>query len=103
MAINECEGPVYFVEEKSDIKMNEILEGLTIADYVSGYHQSDENKLQTQNTKWKYTNENTMTFASTVSIVSKDFPIFKKYCSCKEPDTVQLWLELKRKIVTQIR
>jgi len=103
-----------------------IEEGLTIADYSSGYdhpdkyinhyqggpnpfiHEGGENTrvLITKSCHWKLTNSCCMTFASTVKTVRDDFEIYKKYCSGTHPHDFQLFCELiqgkQRKLVSCI-
>jgi hypothetical protein len=97
MAMNLPEDDyVYFVENDYIHRSNSmsiLLEGLKIADYVTLYDHPDkyfdgvnpqvrdggENSkvLLTKSSHWKSTNSTTMTFASKVSTLKKDYFVFK--------------------------
>jgi hypothetical protein len=107
---------VYFAEDDYVYTKNAptiIKEGLTIADYATGYdhpdkyinqsnggnpHISEGGELTrvviTSNSHWKYTNSTTMTFATTVKTIKEDFLIYQKYCSTKHPFDYQIFQEL---------
>jgi hypothetical protein len=119
---------IYFAEDDYIYTKNApkiIEEGLSIAEYSSGYDHPDKyiNKNQggnpfvenggeltrvilTQNTHWKLTNSCCMTFASTVNIIKEDYEIFKKYCCEKDPGDFNIFCDLykfkNRKLVSCI-
>jgi len=99
---------IYFAEDDYVYTKNapEIIEeGLSIANYSSGYDHPDKymnhneggpnpfienggeqtRVIMTKNSHWKFTNSCCMTFATTVNIVKEDYDIFQKYCLYNEP------------------
>ena len=110
---------IYFAEDDYIYKMGAdkiIEEGLTIADYSSGYDHPDKymnhseggpnpfiesggeltRVLITSNSHWKITNSFCMTFASTVNVLKKDYHIFMKYSTYKDPMDFCIFTELCR-------
>ena len=101
-----------------------IEEGLTIADYVSGYDHPDkyinkneggpnpfisnggeETRVMITKTKhWKITNSFCMTFAVIVKTMKEDFSVYLKYCQSHYPRDFELFTELKqyRKLISSI-
>ena len=103
-----------------------IEEGLTIADYSSGYdhpdkyHNHDEGGpnpfisgggeqtrvVITQSSHWKFTNSCCMTFATTVKILKEDNEQYMKYCGGKYCGDFALFCDLlqtkQRKLVSCI-
>ena len=106
-----------------------IEEGLTIGDYSTGYDHPDKffnpsigitggnplirnggeitTVLISNSTHWKVTNSTTMSFASTVSTLKKDYPIYEKYCQGNIPGDFAMFLELaklpnRRKLVSPL-
>lgn len=120
---------IYFAEDDYLYTKNApkiIEEGLSIADYSSGYDHPDkyvnhsdggpnpfifnggeETKvLITKSSHWKLTNSCCMTFATTIKTIKEDLPIYKKYCSTTHPYDFQMFTDLRlinnRKIVSSI-
>jgi len=120
---------VYFAEDDYIYKREApriIEEGLTIADYSSGYDHPDKyinhseggpnpfisdggeltRVLITKSSHWKLTNSCCMTFATTVKTVKEDLEIYKKFCSTGHPHDFPMFCELigqkKRKLVSSI-
>jgi hypothetical protein len=103
-----------------------IEEGLTIADYSSGYDHPDKymnhseggpnpyisgggeltRVLLTSSSHWKFTNSCCMTFATTVKTLKNDVDVYKKYCGQNIPNDFRMFVELiegrKRKLVSSI-
>jgi len=103
-----------------------IEEGLTIADYSSGYDHPDKyhnhceggpnpfisnggeltRVLVTQSKHWKFTNSCCMTFATKVKTMKEDYDLYTKYCSGKYCGDFQLFCDLiqnkQRKLVSCI-
>ena len=91
-----------------------IEEGLTIANYSSGYDHPDKyinhsqggpnpfiekggeltRVLMTNSCHWKLTNSCCMTFASTVNIMKQDYEVFKNSCTGKDPGDFGIFCEL---------
>lgn len=91
-----------------------IEEGLSIADYSSGYDHLDKyvnfneggpnpfiekggestRVMMTQSRHWKLTNSCCMTFASTVQRCKQDYDIFQKYCCGKDPGDFGIFCDL---------
>lgn len=120
---------IYFAEDDYIYKKNAdkiICEGLTIADYSSGYDHPDKyinynqggpnpfienggelsRVLITKNIHWKFTNSCCMTFATRVKTIKEDLFLYKKHCSGKDPSDFLLFCDLKniqqRKLVSCI-
>lgn len=120
---------VYFAEDDYIYRLSApriIEEGLTIADYSSGYdhpdkyinhcdggpnyHISEGGELTrvviTKSSHWKFTNSSCMTFATTVRILKRDLDVYKKYCSTSHPNDFPMFEELiqirKSKLVSPI-
>uniref|UniRef100_A0A6C0DR24 Glycosyltransferase 2-like domain-containing protein n=1 Tax=viral metagenome TaxID=1070528 RepID=A0A6C0DR24_9ZZZZ len=119
IAINHFEDNdiVYFAEDDYIYKKNAptiIEEGLTVAEYSSGYDHPDKyinhsdggpnpfisyggeatRVVLTKTSHWKYTNSCCMTFATTVKVLKEDIDIYKKYCSSTHPNDFHMFLEL---------
>ena len=119
---------VYFAEDDYIYTKNApkiIEEGLSIADYSSGYDHPDKyinhseggpnpyisnggeetRVLLTDSSHWKLTNSCCMTFATTIKTIKEDLQIYKKYCVV-HPLDFQMFSELifhkKRKLVSAI-
>ena len=119
---------VYFAEDDYIYRKNApsiIEEGLTIADYSSGYDHPDKytneyaisnpyiseggeltRVLITSNSHWKYTNSTCMTFAVKVKTIKEDLDIYRKHCSTNHPYDFEMFDELiktrNRKLATSI-
>ena len=119
---------VYFAEDDYIYRKNApsiIEEGLSIAEYSSGYDHPDkytnENEisnpyiseggeltrvLMTSNSHWKYTNSTCMTFAVKVKTIKEDLDIYRKHCSTDKTYSFEMFCELKktrnRKLATSI-
>jgi glycosyltransferase involved in cell wall biosynthesis len=120
---------VYFAEDDYIYKKNAPLvieEGLTLAEYSSGYDHPDKyinhktggpnpfiedggeltRVLITDNSHWKFTNSCCMTFATTIATLKADLDIILKYCASKHPNDFRMFQELikykKRKLVSSI-
>lgn len=114
------DAPVYLVEDDYIHKPNAqdiILEGLRIADYVTGYDHPDKydpraypngelsTVLLTKSSHWKTTQSTTMTFATTVGVLKDDLATYEKYCNTGYPYDHDMFLELgskKRRIISSI-
>lgn len=119
---------VYFAEDDyvyTKYAPKIIEEGLSIADYSSGYDHPDKYLnfseggpnpfisnggeetivLVTDSSHWKLTNSCCMTFATTIKTIKEDLEIYKKYCVV-HPLDFQMFTELirhkKRKLVSSI-
>jgi hypothetical protein len=120
---------VYFAEDDYIYTRNApkiIEEGLTIAQYSSGYDHPDKyinhkeggpnpyiaeggelsRVVVTASSHWKFTNSCCMTFATTVKTVKEDLDVYKKHCSTRHPYDFQLFQELilnrNRKLVSPL-
>ena len=120
---------VYFAEDDYIYTRNApriIEEGLTIADYSSGYDHPDKyinhcdggpnyhiseggeltRVLITKSSHWKFTNSCCMTFATTVRVLKRDLDVYKKHCSTSHPNDFPMFEELiqirKSKLVSPI-
>lgn len=97
---------IYFLEddylhrEKFD---KYLIEGLNRVDYVTLYDHPDKYNgqlrmlIHTDSTHWQITPSTTMTFASTVRVLSEDLPIFDKMITTGTPPDHYLFLELNNK------
>ena len=108
---------IYFAEDDYIYKNTApkiIEEGLTIADYSSGYDHPDKyinyneggpnpfienggelsRVLITNSSHWKFTNSCCMTFATTVRIIKEDYEIFQKYCNEATPGDFGIFCDL---------
>ena len=109
---------VYFVEDDYLHLPNSravLLEGLERSHYVSLYDHKDKyipahsggnpyidddaaevtKVFLTKSSHWKLTNSTTMTFATKVSVLKEDAPIWKKYTSGTYPHDFHCFLELR--------
>ena len=120
---------VYFAEDDYIYKKKApmiIEEGLSIADYSSGYDHPDKyinhneggpnpyisnggeltRVVLTKHSHWKYTNSCCMTFATKVKTLKEDMEIYTKYCSSRHPHDFPMFVELieknGRKLVSPI-
>ena len=120
---------VYFAEDDYIYIMHApkiLLEGLCIADYVSGYDHPDKyinvkdggpnpfimnggeltRVILSPSSHWKQTNSCCMTFATTVAILKQDLEVYKKYCKTKHPYDFMMFQELinlrKRTLISPI-
>lgn len=122
LALTKCadQDPVYFVEDDY-LHLNGspavLMEGLSLADYVSLYDHPDKyidasNKdpnpfvafggeltrvLRTPSSHWKVTNSTTMTFATTVTILRQDSSLWDKFTAGSHPLDFQAFLALRQK------
>jgi hypothetical protein len=91
-----------------------IEEGLSLADYSSGYDHPDKymnhseggpnpfiekggelsHVMRTQTRHWKYTNSCCMTFATTIRILKQDREIYHRYCQDRNPSDFPLFCDL---------
>lgn len=110
---------IYLVEDdylhtKDSAKI--IMEGLNMADYVSGYDHADKyiNHLEggpnphikdggeetrvilSKSRHWKFTNSCCMTFATTVKILKDDKHIYEEFCQNNIPDDFNMFTRLKQ-------
>ena len=108
---------IYFAEDDYIYKKNApsiIEEGLTIADYSSGYDHPDKyinyneggpnpfiehggeltRVLITNNSHWKLTNSCCMTFASTIKTIKEDYNIFQDGCCHSAPGDFGIFCNL---------
>ena len=108
---------VYFAEDDyiyTPAAPTVIEEGLTIADYSTGYDHPDKyinhcdggpnpyisdggeitRVVITPHSHWKYTNSFCMTFATTVKTVKEDIDTYAKYCSTTHPHDFPMFCEL---------
>jgi len=94
-----------------------IEEGLSIAQYSSGYDHPDKyinrneeggnpyvvkggeltRVLVTESRHWKVTNSCCMTFATTIKIIKEDIEIFKKHCSTTHPYDFDIFRDTYKK------
>lgn len=120
---------VYFAEDDyiyTKTASNTIEDGLSIADYVSGYDHPDKyinhkqggpnpfieeggeqtRVLISKTTHWKITNSCCMTFATTVKIIKEDYSIFEYFCKYKIPDDFGIFCDLykykNRKLISAL-
>ena len=129
---NNDEEIVYFVEDDYlhlSIAPKLIEEGIRFSDYISLYDHPDkymglgENNpypnlfvkdggedtkvIISESSHWKFTNSTTMTFASKVKTLKKDYEILKKHCNLMTgfPHDFEMFCELRekgRKLITPI-
>lgn len=91
-----------------------IEEGLSLADYSSGYDHPDKYMnhseggpnpfiekggevscvMKTQNRHWKFTNSCCMTFATTIGILKQDRDLYHRYCQDRNPSDFLLFCDL---------
>jgi hypothetical protein len=91
-----------------------LLEGLELADYVSGYDHSDKyinhneggpnpfikdggeetRVILSKNKHWKFTNSCCMTFATTVKVLREDCYIYEEFCKENIPDDFGMFTKL---------
>jgi hypothetical protein len=111
---------VYFVEDDYLHLPNSrtvLLEGLERSHYVSLYDHKDKyisahnggnpyidddaaevtKVFLTNSSHWKLTNSTTMTFATKVSVLKEDAPIWKQYTSGTHPHDFQCFLDLRER------
>lgn len=118
---------VYFVEDDYLHLPNAkqiILEGLSVADYCSGYDHPDKylnanqggnpkvedggeitRVIITKSTHWKLTNSTTCTFATSTNALQADLPVWEKYTAGSYPDDYLAFSELiknGRSLITPI-
>jgi hypothetical protein len=108
---------VYFVEDDylhTKDAPRVLIEGLSIADYVSGYDHPDKymNALDggpnpfisdggevtrvmlTSSRHWKVTNSCCMTFAARVKTLKEDVAVYEAFCQATIPEDFQMWVTL---------
>lgn len=111
---------IYFAEDDyiyKKIAPKIISEGLSIADYSSGYDHPDKyisyseggpnpfiekggeltRVMMTNSSHWKLTNSCCMTFASKVRTLKEDYEIFKNECLGKDPGDFGIFCSLYKK------
>lgn len=111
---------VYFVEDDYlhlEFSQDCIVEGLTLADYVTLYDAPDKyinhdmggpnpfiteggeisRVLLTKNRHWKFTNSTTMTFAAKVKTLQTDYTTWLIYLASNHPYDFHAFLELGRR------
>jgi hypothetical protein len=111
---------VYFVEDDYlhlPGSPQVLLEGMSIADYVSLYDHKDKylnaneggpnpfvesggeltRVVRTNRVHWKLTNSTTMTFAATVKVLREDRHIWERHTRSRTPNDFSAFLELARK------
>ena len=91
-----------------------LIEGLAIADYVSGYDHPDKymnaadggpnpfisdggevtRVMLTPSRHWKITNSCCMTFAARVKTLKEDHDVYHSYCQTTIPEDFQMWVTL---------
>jgi len=125
----DLEDKIYFAEDDYIYKINapEIIEeGLSIAEYTSGYDHPDKyinykdggpniyienggevtRVMVTKNTHWKLTNSCCMTFATTVKAIKEDYETFNIHCIGAIPNDFYIFCELiqakNRKLISCI-
>jgi len=117
---NNPEEDIYFAEDDYIYTKNApkiIKEGLTIADYSSGYDHPDKyintseggpnpfikeggeetRVILSKNSHWKITNSCCMTFATKVKTLKEDINIYKTHCTGTYPRDFYIFLDLKKK------
>ena len=110
---------VYFAEDDYIYTRNApqiIEEGLSIAEYSSGYDHPDKyinysdggpnpfiseggeltRVLISENSHWKNTNSCCMTFATTVKTLKRDYDVYMKHCSTTHPHDFEMFCELTK-------
>jgi hypothetical protein len=103
---------VYFAEDDYIYTRNApqiIEEGLSIAEYSSGYDHPDKyinysdggpNPFISEGgeltSHWKNTNSCCMTFATTVKTLKRDYDVYMKYCSTTHPHDFEMFYELTK-------
>ena len=120
---------VYFVEDDylhTKDAPRVIMEGLSIADYVSGYDHPDKymnaaeggpnpfisdggevtRVMLTPSRHWKITNSCCMTFATRVKTLKEDVDVYHTFCQANIPEDFQMWVTLcqrgRRKLISCI-
>jgi hypothetical protein len=119
---------VYFLEDDYlhlPGSENAILEGISIADYVSLYDHNDKyipgseggnpfidtdggevtKVFVTKSKHWRLTNSTTMTFATTMNILMEDKPIWEQFTTGAHPNDFAAFLKLRengRSLITPI-
>ncbi len=111
--------PVYFAEDDYVYRQNapEIIEeGLTVADYSTGYDHPDKyinhneggpnpfieqggeltRVLVSKNIHWKQTNSTCMTFATTLKTIKQDYAVFAHGCSSNIPTDFRIFCDLRQ-------
>lgn len=109
--------PVYLCEDDylhQDNARTVLLEGIQIADYVSGYDHPDKYMTHniksthmhlTASTHWREAESTTMTFMTRLKTLREDLPIYEKYCRTGYPYDHEMFLELEsrgRTLITSI-
>ncbi len=109
--------PVYLCEDDYLHQPNAravLLEGIQIADYVSGYDHPDKYMKHnikpthvhlTKSTHWREAESTTMTFMTRLKTLREDLPIYEKYCNTGYPYDHEMFLELEsrgRTLITSI-
>jgi len=109
---------VYFAEDDYIYRQNapEIIEeGLTVADYSTGYDHPDKyinhneggnpfieqggeltRVLVSKNIHWKQTNSTCMTFATTLKTIKQDYAVFARGCSSNIPADFRIFCDLRQ-------
>lgn len=108
------DGPIYFVEDDylHVAGGHLLLEGLQRFDYVTGYDHPDRyvqdspnpfcleggseltRVYRTESTHWRLANSTTMTFATRLSTLRKDWPIIRGNLYTPAPRDFAMWQEL---------
>ncbi len=109
--------PVYLCEDDYLHTSNAktvLLEGIEIADYVTGYDHPDKyiqynikptRVYHTQSLHWREAESTTMTFMTRVKTLRDDYEIYQKYCNTGYPYDHEMFLDLEsrgRKLITSI-
>jgi hypothetical protein len=105
--------PVYFVEDDYLHQSNSLqimLEGLNITnvDYVTAYDHPDKYMVPLQtltssymyttgSTHWRTVPSTTMTFATTIGKVRRDYPVYEEYCHTGYPYDDAMFRTLQQK------
>lgn len=111
------ETPVYLCEDDYLHQPNAktcLLEGIEIADYVSGYDHPDKYMqhnikstcvFHTASTHWRVAESTTMTFMTRIRTLRQDQPIYEKFCKTGYPYDHEMFLDLEsqgRMLITSI-